>query len=193
MNKKCFVIDIDSVICNIENPIIDYINNEWNVNITYYDMKCFEFDRNPLLSSVVAKYLSNKIKEGKFLYDCLPYNGSVESLTMLNEYFDIMLVTGRYADSSKNETIEWLDKYKIPYNSLYFTDGIRKEGVVSELNAVGFVEDNFDTITMVLRKCGPLEYGIYCVEHPWNEKYFNKYVHKVEKLGYAIDMVLNKL
>jgi len=179
MKKERIGFDLDSVICNIDDTINNILKNKFNLYLDWdEDFACYDFDRNPNLTSYIAEYLSEMVTSGNLFISPQPYDDVHEGLKLIKKYFYIDIITSRYKEK-EDITINWLKKHKITYDDIYFSKARNKKDLVFGLNIKAFVEDRFDILNMILEKCGPLPYGLIIRDQPWNRKFHNEHVDRV--------------
>jgi len=180
MKRERIGFDLDSVICDIDAVIDKIFKDKFNLYLNWdEDFTCYDFMRNPNLTSYIAEYLNESITSGNLFINPLPYEDVYEGLNLLRkEKFYIDIITSRYKDK-ENITVNWLKKHEIIYDDIYFSKSRNKKDLIFGLNIKAFVEDRFDILNMVLEKCGPLPYGLIIRDQPWNRKFHNKNVDRV--------------
>lgn len=190
MKKERIGFDLDSVICNIDDTIDDLLKNKFNLHLDWdKDFTCYDFDRNPNLTSYIAEYLNESVSNGNLFINPQPYEDVHEGLKLLRKDFYIDIITSRYKDK-ENITVNWLKKHKIVYDDIYFSKARNKKDLVFGLNIKAFVEDRFDILNMILEKCGTLPYGLIIRDHPWNRKFHNEHIYRVYSFKEACETIL---
>jgi len=190
MKKERIGFDLDSVICNIDDTINNILKNKFNLYLNWdEDFVCYDFDRNPNLTSYIAEYLSEMVTSGNLFISPQPYDDVHEGLKLIKKYFYIDIITSRYKEK-EDITINWLKKHKITYDDIYFSKARNKKDLVFGLNIKAFVEDRFDILNMILEKCGPLPYGLIIRDQPWNRKFHNEHVDRVNTFLEACETII---
>jgi uncharacterized HAD superfamily protein len=191
MKRERIGFDLDSVICDIDAVIDKILKDKFNLYLDWdKDFACYDFDRNPNLTSYIAEYLSESVTSGNLFISPQPYEDVHEGLKLLRkEKFYIDIITSRYKDK-ENITVNWLKKHKIIYDDIYFSKSRNKKDLIFGLDIKAFVEDRFDILNMILEKCGPLPYGLIIRDHPWNRKFHNKNVDRVDTFLEACEIII---
>lgn len=190
MKKEMIGFDLDSVICNIDDTISNILKNKFNLYLNWdEDFACYGFDRNPNLTSYIAEYLNEMVTSGNLFINPQPYDDVYEGLKLIKKYFYINIITSRYK-KHENITVNWLKKHGIAYDDIYFSKSRNKKDLIFGLNIKAFVEDRFDILNMILEKCGPLPYGLIIRDQPWNRKFYNVHVDRVNTFLEACETIV---
>jgi uncharacterized HAD superfamily protein len=198
MRKEKIGFDLDSVICDVDKTIVDYLITNFNLYLDRNrDFGCYEFDKNPNLNSYTAESLDNAVRNGDLFKEALPFKDVLEGFAIIKSFnFSISIITSRGSKSDKDNqnmvkkvTFDWLKSNNIEYDAIYFVRSREKKNFVKDLNIKAFVEDRFDIINMILEECGPLPYGLIVVDKPWNNKYHNKSVDRVKTFKEACELI----
>ena len=115
-------VDIDGVIRNLPDSMCRVYNMEFDrcmtsSEITTYDVReMFSDIHNP-----VDFFFTGKNAKELF-FDSLPYAGAIEALHKLRDNgYKIALVTWQIDTQNKKYTLDWLDKWCVPYDDICFT------------------------------------------------------------------------
>lgn len=179
-------LDMDSVICNIEDNMLSYVRENWDSEFDFEQFCEFDFSKNPNLSTEAARGLCEVATSSEFLDRATLYSGVNEAIKKLSKIAEIYIVTGRHKERSGLITSAWLKRFELPYKTLFFTDGGSKEPVVDALNIEYFVEDNPYEIQNLIGVC-----EVFCVDRPWNRHLEDKRVNRVKSLNEAIEHIIN--
>jgi uncharacterized HAD superfamily protein len=196
MEKEKIGFDLDSVICDTDEVIVQYLKDKFNLYLDRdKDFVCYDFRRNPNLSTYTAEHLEEIVHTGELFENPLPYKDVYEGFSLIRENdFNISIITSRGAKDNRSKvkriTFDWLDRHKIEYDAIYFARTGEKKNLIRDLNIKAFVEDRFDVINMILEECGPLPYGLVIMDYPWNRKYFNKNVDRVHTFMEACKVII---
>jgi uncharacterized HAD superfamily protein len=191
MKRERIGFDLDSVICNIDGSINNLLKNKFNLYLNWdEDFICYDFMKNPNLTSYIAEYLDESVNDGSLFINPLPYDDVHEGLKLLRkEKFYIDIITARHYNH-ENITTGWLKKHRIIYDNIYFSRSRNKKDLVFGLDMKAFVEDRFDVLNMILEKCGTLPYGLIIIDHPWNKKFYSKHVDRVNTFLEACEIII---
>lgn len=198
MREEWLGLDLDNVICDNREAVVKYLQKHFNLYLDMdKDLFCYEFDKNPNLTSYVAECLTEAMHNGYIFGNTLPFDDVLCGLSLLKgNNFNIHIVTsrGNYLGNGKEireSTLEWLNKYNIIFDDISFVRTRDKADLVFKTGLKAFVEDRFDVLNMILDKCGVLEYGLVIVDKPWNEKYYHKSVNRAYNFKTACKIIVN--
>jgi uncharacterized HAD superfamily protein len=191
MIKERVGFDLDSVICDCDKFIDDLLKDKFNLYLDWdNDFICYDFMKNPHLTKYIAEYLTESIDNGTMFINSKPYGDVCGGLDLLKkEDLCIDIITSRPHDK-ENITINWLKKYNITYDDIYFSKCRNKRYLVCDLNMKAFVDDRFDILNMMLEECGSLPYGLMVMDHPWNRKFHNEHVDRVYSFMEACETIV---
>lgn len=183
-------IDIDSVICNIEDNLVKHVIDNWDDSFTIDGFSVFSFSKNENLHPEARKELSRLATDGEFLYKGNVYDDALEAMNKLISKFDIHIITSRPYDKTSTHTMKWLYENKIPFNRVHFSRSGRKCDLMRPHFIKAFIEDNPTEIENILSCVGELPRGLYCVDRPWNRYLNDDRVTRVISLAEAIDLIM---
>lgn len=191
MKKERIGLDLDSVICDIDAVIDGLLKNKFNLYLDWdNDFICYDFMKNPNLTTYIAEYLNESIDNGSMFINPPPYDDVCGGLDLLKkENFYVDIITSRHCNK-EHITVSWLKKHNIIYDDIYFSKARNKKYMVRDLNMKAFVEDRFDILNMILEECGPLPYGLIVMDHPWNKKFQSKHVDRVHSFMEACETII---
>lgn len=160
-NKPVIKIDCDGVLRDLLPKMIEVYNDAYHTNLTeedikYFDVskvftKCMEVDNIPAHIWLFQK-------NGYELFMKSPVlKGAKEAMDLLHEKgYYIVIVTYQHSLDNKVDTLLWLDKHNIYYDSICFTN--QKQIINGEI----VVDDNID----YLNQCN--ESLKVCIKAPYN-------------------------
>lgn len=189
-------IDIDNVLSNFNDILLnDYLEHDKTLNnngIIHKDEYIRKmFDWNP---EYEQEYYKNNIERLATLFT--PIEDSSEYINKLkNNGNEIYIISGRdngeYSDPH-NMTINWLNKYNIPYDKLNLTNAYKHQEKADICNEFG-IDIMIDDSINVCTKCN--ENNIECIlfETPYNKKEnrFNKLKNWKEIYNYINSIKIN--
>lgn len=189
-------IDIDNVLSNFNDILLnDYLEHDKTLNnngIIHKDEYIRKmFDWNP---EYEQEYYKNNIERLATLFT--PIEDSSEYINKLkNNGNEIYIISGRdngeYSDPH-NMTINWLNKYNIPYDKLVLTNAYKHQEKADICNEFG-IDIMIDDSINVCTKCN--ENNIECIlfETPYNKKEnrFNKLKNWKEIYNYINSIKIN--
>jgi len=190
MGKEVVAFDLDSVMCDTELVILEYLKKEYNLYLELEDLVHYDLYKIPYISEFMAENLEEGIHSGKFVNWMKPYSDVYEGINLLHDNeFEVHIITSRKR-SLWDMTYNWLKHYKIDYDELYLCSKIEKWKKLVEVKAKAFTEDHFGTINMVLESQVELPYGLIVMDQPWNYKYFHKDVTRVYSFLDACEYII---
>lgn len=129
-------IDIDGVLNNFSGVLKVILQRDFDFipdDSQYYMLNELKFSKSQLLDFWI-KY------SPQILNMMSPEQDAVNVLTKLSNEYDINIITAR--DTAVIDiTTEWIDKWGIPYDNIYFNSG-DKVDKCKELDAIMMIEDN---------------------------------------------------
>lgn len=172
-------IDIDNVLSNFNDILLnDYLehdktlNNKGIIHKDEYIRKMFDWD-----NSYEQEYYKNNIERLATLFT--PIKDSSKYVNKLKEDGnEIYIISGRdngeYSDPY-NMTINWLNKYNIPYDRLILTDAYKHQEKADICKKLG-IDIMIDDSINVCSKCSDNNIECILFETPYNKKEtrFNK-------------------
>lgn len=173
-------IDIDGVISDFVTSFRKLVKEEYGIDFGYDDIH--QHDLWKVLGIQKDEVLKLILKT--FEYDLGFQPGAVDGIKKLYEKHEIVLVTARPLES-KQTTINWLKKHKIPHHDLIFTREGEKHNN-KELSFDVIIDDNLEEITNWIGKATQ----ILVYNHPWNKSLnIKNYFERV----YSWDNILERL
>jgi uncharacterized HAD superfamily protein len=166
-------IDIDGVIRDIYTPLLSQLSyyfpkkrwppiEEWT---NYEIWKTLKVSKEWLLTRWFDDW-ANTI----YLLGALPYEFAKEDLALLKELYQIVLISAQPNKHTIDLTIQWLERFEIPYDELHFTTYETKSMVQVDL----MVEDSPYQIDHIYLHGYPASTSlkriqIYLMDRPWNQ------------------------
>ena len=160
-NKPVIKIDCDGVLRDLLPKMIEVYNNAFHTNLTEEDIKYFDvskvFTKCMEVGNIPAHIWLFQ-KNGYELFMKSPVlKGAKEAMDLLHEKgYYIVIVTYQHSLDNKVDTLLWLDKHNIYYDSICFTN--QKQIINGEI----VVDDNID----YLNQCN--ESLKVCIKAPYN-------------------------
>lgn len=189
---KIIGLDLDSVLSYTEDVIHKYVKDNFGIAMDWDDVDRYELEYFPGLTVEMGVQLKEEIESGVVLMDVLPHKYAQYSTELL-KFADmtVYIVTSR-PNHLKEPTIEWLKKYKIIYDEIFFTRSMKKSDVVKEYSIQAFVEDRADILEAIKRECGVLPLGLYLVNQPWNRKCEDDSIYRVDNIMVAVHEIIRR-
>ena len=172
-------VDIDNTLSNFNDTLLkDYlendkkINNSGIVNKNVYIRKMFDWD-----SSYEEEYYKNNIERiAQYFKPIKDSSKYVKKLKKLGH--EIYIISGRDNEEYSNPyemTINWLNKYKIPYDKIILTNGYeyqQKADVCKELGIDIMIDDSINVCTKCI--ASNIECILFETAFNKNETRFNR-------------------
>ena len=159
-------IDLDGVICDIYPDAFklmkelypEKIKEEININELNHEWK----DKYGLTEEEIANTFIELGKRGGFRKANF-YSGAKETIYKINKRYNIYFVSWRnYIPDAREDSLDWLDSNKIPYEKLVLTNN--KHKVAVKENFCFFLDDNIMQCNRMAKSMVPT----YLFERPWN-------------------------
>ena len=194
MYEKADIIalDLDSVLADTESMVLKILRDKFGLHLTVEDFIGYELEKNPHVTEEMSKSISKAISTGELFEGVSVLNYAEYAINKLhNNGFTVYIITKRPAHLERM-TKEWLEQNNLECDKLYLVDAItQKAAIVEACGIKAFVEDRFDTLLKVLNRCGQLEYGLYCMDYQWNNKFHHEQIVRVEHVAEAVDRIVN--
>ena len=184
-------LDLDSVLCNTEVALDKYLCEELGVSLDWEnEVHQYKIEYLPRITDDQKKKIMEIIDSGALFKDLYPYNYAEHATKKLkNEGFAIVIITSR-SEKLRSMTMDWLAEYDISYDMLYMTHSTTKYEIIQNLKIKSFVEDRFDTLEMIVDRCGVLDYGLYVVNQHWNKRHHHEQIVRVDDVSQAVDKIV---
>lgn len=179
-----FKIDCDGVLRDLLGGMCDIYNKNFGTHVKPNDCESYDVDINFVMYKqnlgVSAKdWLFNK--NGKELFrDSKIFKGAKDAIDMLhNAGHKIIIVTAQRTTKNKIDTLIWLDKHKIYYDDIVFTNN--KDQIKGDF----MIDDSVDILNTISKPTTPI-----CIKAPYNKK-CKSYIKYNSLFDFVIDF-LNK-
>ena len=118
-----FLVDVDDVLRNLVHNMVRLYNKEFGTNMAYDDVKIYF--TNQSFPKAVEKYGDAPqwfFQEHGYelFYGSEPIEGAIEAVNKLKEYGTVHIVTKQRSVQNKIDTLMWLDKWAVKYDSVSF-------------------------------------------------------------------------
>lgn len=190
--KEIVALDLDSVLCDTESMVLKLLRNKFGLCLTVDDFIGYELEKNPHVTEEMSKSIVKAVSTGELFEDAPVMDYAEHAINKLhNNGFIVYIITKR-PSYLEHMTKEWLKQKSLKCDKLYLVHSINQKGAIIEACGIkAFVEDRFDTLMLVLNRCGHLEYGLYCIDYQWNNKFYHEQIVKVEHVADAVDRIIN--
>ena len=178
MKEFVFAVDIDGVLRDLVKSCVDIYNENFNSNRTVESVTKYSMaDSFPDVPEPQKWFFQDHSKE--VFLDSEVIHKAKESIDMLRELGNVIIITFQESYKNKLHTLEWLEKNKFNYDGLCFMKN--KE----LLDADFLIDDNQEFLINFLNKneskCGILIDAPYNLKV--NEKLYNKNLLKMKDLS----------
>ncbi|KKN11116.1 hypothetical protein LCGC14_1029630 [marine sediment metagenome] len=194
MNKKADIValDLDSVLADTESMVLKMLRDKFGLHLNLEDFNGYEFEKQLYITEEMSDYLIKSISTGEMFEGASMTNYAEHAINKLhNNGFMVYIITKR-PEHLQPMTEKWLKQNNLEYDKLYLVDSKDKKASIIEAAGIkAFVEDRFDTLMGVLKRCGQPEYGLYCVRYPWTEKFHHDQIVKVKHVAEAVDRIVD--
>lgn len=176
--QKIAVFDCDGVLADFEGEFCDAFGTK---NRHLYSLSA----RYPEVDPDLIKEWVNDAENYRNLN---PIFGGVTLLNQLkSKGFFIVLVTSR-PEKLEKVTIEWLELYNIPYDSLTLLGGQMPKGeFLQDINGIQIFIDDSVTELKNMKSYFP-EAVCLAWAQPWNDKYFPRATYDREQMKVMVNM-----
>ncbi len=194
MNKKADIValDLDSVLANTELNVLKILRDKFGLYLNIEDFIGYEFEKQPHVTKEMSDYLVKSISTGEMFEDVPVLDYAEHAINKLhNNGFMVYIITKR-PEHLRRMTEKWLELNNLKYDHLCLVESRDKKPPIIEAAKIkAFVEDRFDTLMNVLSRCGQLEYGLYCINYPWNAKFHHEQIVKVRQVAEAVNRIVD--
>jgi uncharacterized HAD superfamily protein len=118
-----FLVDVDDVLRDLVHNMVQLYNREFGTNMVYDDVKIYF--TNVSFPLVVEKYGDAPHwffqEHGHELFlESGPIVGAIDAVNSLKQYGTVQIVTKQRTTQNKIDTLLWLDKVGVKYDSISF-------------------------------------------------------------------------
>jgi len=136
--------DMDGVLYDFEDALRDYMTEQGYLNPMPVATQ-WQFGEQWGLTDLEFKaWCEEALLEGNLFDRDKQFPGAIEQLQRVRDAgHEIILITARnfgHMNTVKRQTIDWLERYGVPYDELHFLPGRRK----AEVQVDYFIDDNVD-------------------------------------------------
>jgi uncharacterized protein len=166
--------DLDEVIVALCDVLLKYLNEEFDLSWTMDNFICHSLNRNVYHED---KDIDDKIKvraieivnDPDIQLSAKPCKGAPSFIRKLRkEGHSIHIITARQIGTEEN-TMKWLRKYKIPFNSIHHVGINGEKGFLGRvLNLDFYVDDNEKHLESMYRYKKRWAKGLVLMTRPWN-------------------------
>lgn len=164
--KMNIAVDIDGVIADADTQFRKQMNRIFERNFPRSRVKTFKYEASFDFNDKEFKLLYGLFLNKRIWQEVLPVRGAIESLKFLSKKSKIIIATARPLEV-KDVTLEWLKRYKVPYNEIHFT--LTEKHLLSEnlkYRFHYFIEDHPDYAL----KIADSGINVLLFSYPWNKK-----------------------
>jgi len=182
-------LDLDEVLCGLWMRIDQHLREEHDLWLNFErDMVSYKIEKLPWVSNSIARDVYSHIEDGSFFKEAPPTAYAEHAVNKLRiAGAQIFIVTHRH-EEHREYTEKWLDDNNINFDVLCM-EGNKAE-VINKFDIEAMVDDRHDVLSEIYRKCGPLKYGLYCLDVPWSYRFHSINVLKVADVSVAANQIV---
>jgi len=161
MKRKYYIaIDVDGVIANQIDGILPIIEKQYNVKLTYNDVKRWDL---PIKDTNITNIIVNEQKHKKYIVGMPPVENAAKVIGNLCKLYYIAIATAR-PNVTDTWTKEWLSNNRIAYDDYYNLKEGEKHNAGTDFDIL--IDDYTKNIFNFLEKG---EGKAIIFKQPWNE------------------------
>ncbi len=184
-------LDLDGVLSDTYTVTKRFFSEKFNIKPDWNSIERYPMEEVECITKKALKAFTKSLRTGELFTEALPHNYAEHATKKLhNEGFSIAILTHR-ASHLKASTMDWLDEHNIVYDLVYLIDSSKKHELVKELDMKAFVEDRFDTLESIIDNHRPLELGLYGINYPYNRRWENEHIVRVDDIAQAVDRIVD--
>ena len=170
--------DLDEVIVALGDLLVDHINNEFNIQWTIEDFIEYDLFKNTYTEDVeynskIAREFLNVVKNINFQSKAKPYEEAPAFIRSLaRRGHSIHFISSRDI-GFENKTVEWLRKYKIPFNTVHHVGPNEKGPFGRSLNLDCYVDDHETHLESMYKYKKRWRKGLVLMTRPWNRNSYD--------------------
>lgn len=175
MKKEVLAIDLDDVVLATAEPLQEFYNNSHGANLTLSDYysKDLAVLRAPDLATAIKRF--NVYLESEEFFNLPPTQEAVRALQVLDDYYDLHIVTGRNSVVEEATTLWLAEHFPGIFKGAVFTSYYNQEEGVAvstkaeacrQIGAGALIEDHLGhALEVAAGGVDVLLFGSY----PWNQ------------------------
>lgn len=182
-------LDLDEVLCAFLSRINKFLDEEYDFHFFENDLVDYHLERLSCIPKSISERVQENIYNGEFARTAMPTPYAEHAMNKLRiAGFKIHIITHRHEDPFRYITEEWLNKHNLYYDELHLTH--YKHDIIDKFNIQAMVDDRFDVLGEIHRKCGSIKHGLYCIDVPWSKRFHNDFIIKVSDVAQAVDLII---
>ncbi len=165
--------DLDEVIVALGDLLVNYINEEFNIQWTIEDFVEHDLFKNVYVqdedyNTEIAKKSLSVVKDIDFQIKAKPYEeASMFIRSLIRQGHSIHFITSREL-GCEAKTIKWLRKYKIPFDTVHHVGFGEKGPLGRSLNLDCYVDDHETHLESMYKYKNRWRKGLVLMTRPWN-------------------------
>jgi len=170
--------DLDEVIVALGDLLVNYINEEFNIQWTIEDFVEHDLFKNAYVldeeyNTEIAKKSLSVVKDIDFQIKAKPYREAPALIRELTRQgHSIHFITSREL-GYEAKTIKWLRKYSIPFNTVHHTGYGEKGPLGRSLNLDCYIDDHEVHLESMYKYKKRWRKGLILMTRPWNRDSFD--------------------
>lgn len=145
MRKTKFAVDVDGVVRDILSSMTNYYNKRFHTKITTSDITKYNMEGVFTKVANPSKFFFVQYSRETF-FKAKPFPMAIDALERLKEFGIVALVTKQTSVVAMRDTVDWIYKHKIPFDSICFT-GNNKSHIVDGFD--WFVDDYQENLKQI--------------------------------------------
>lgn len=168
-------LDLEGVVADYQAVLINEFNKRHKTNYQVNDIKTYALENLGGTEEEIGQIVRKHEKQGIYRH-LNPINGAVIGIRQLAKHNYIHIMTWR-RNEAREDTIHWLDKYEIPFDSISFTK--QKGSLAKQVGLDVCIDDTVEYIKDIN------SHGVKAIifDRPWNQNY--KSVHSTRIKGWT--------
>lgn len=165
--------DLDEVVVDLTSEIERYLKDTYNVywpmeRFTHHDMVDNIFHKDKIINKQIQEDLTRCVHTKELQFSAHPCNGAVGALNLFKKAgHTVHFITSRPKQNLRF-TIDWLEKYNIPFDTLEVLGLIEEKGWYCK-GLDMFVDDCDKHLQSMYRFKKNWQKGLLLFDKPWNK------------------------
>jgi len=168
-------IDLDDVIADTTCRYVEIVEREFGRIVDFESITTFDLKKSFSLTDHEFDYFFRLVHEPEIILELKPFEGVLDELNKWAGLgYEISVITGRLT-STYESSLEWLSRYKVPFDSFIMVDKYSRAVVdrniaisldrFSEMEFIIAVEDSLDMARFINQR---MNTKVILFDRPWN-------------------------
>jgi uncharacterized HAD superfamily protein len=174
-------IDIDGVLSDIAAHLVEFADTMFGYRLSLEDLTSENVET---CSPLTSDQLKDIFSSSSFFQTLPAFKAASKSLNLLRECgLGVVLITDRFwYPEIQVDTLQWLQKNKLPFDRLYFVPKAKKAEFASKLDIKLFIEDQLSNANTLARVCDT----VFLINRSYNQGRTEQSVTRVSSLEEAV-------